>query len=141
MAARFGAEPLALDRADLTDVVREATDGRGADGVLEAVGSRHATQLAFDLVRPGGVISAAGVHHETAFAFSPGMAYAKNLTYRAGRCSARHLMEEVVPLVESRRYDLSAVFTHRVPLADGPAAYRMFSGRHDACIKVALETS
>lgn len=136
LAARFGAEPLTLDR--VTDVVREATDGRGADAVLEVVGSAEASRLAFDLVRPGGVVAIAGVHHESRFAFSPVEAYDKNLTVRIGRCPARSWMEELLPLVQ-RRADLAAIVTHRRPLADGPAAYDLFDRKADGCIKVAFE--
>lgn len=41
---------------------RAATGGRGADCVLEVVGAPAALRLAYDLVRPGGVISAVGCH-------------------------------------------------------------------------------
>lgn len=38
--------------------VRAATDGRGADAVLEAVGSQRAVRLAYELVRAGGADAA-----------------------------------------------------------------------------------
>lgn len=41
---------------------REATAGRGADAVLEVVGSPSALRAAYDLVRPGGTISSVGCH-------------------------------------------------------------------------------
>jgi threonine dehydrogenase-like Zn-dependent dehydrogenase len=137
LAARFGAEPLAPDPGALV-AVRDATEGRGADAALEAVGSREASRLAFDLVRPGGVVAIAGVHHESEFAFSPLEAYDRNLTLRIGRCSARSLMDDLLPLLRRRR-DLAAIVTHRRPLADGPGAYAMFDRKEDGCIKVAFE--
>jgi threonine dehydrogenase-like Zn-dependent dehydrogenase len=137
LAARFGAEPLALD-GEVAAVVRDATEGRGADAALEVVGSAEASRLAFDLVRPGGVVAIAGVHHESAFAFSPVEAYDKNLTLKIGRCPARSLMEELVPFVR-RRPELATIVTHRRPLADGPAAYAMFDRKEDGCIKVIFQ--
>jgi 2-desacetyl-2-hydroxyethyl bacteriochlorophyllide A dehydrogenase len=138
LARNMGAEILPLGSEAALDVLRAATQGRGADAVLEAVGSPEASRLAFDLVRPGGVIAAVGVHHEAAFPFSPGQAYDKNLTYRIGRCPARHYMERLLPLAERRHADLRALFTHKVPLAEAPAAYQMFDAKTDGCIKVAL---
>jgi 2-desacetyl-2-hydroxyethyl bacteriochlorophyllide A dehydrogenase len=138
LARQLGAETLPPGSAEALDLLRGATGGRGADAVLEAVGSSDASLLAFDLVRPGGVISAVGVHHEAAFPFSPGRAYDKNLTYRIGRCPARHYMDRLVPLAERRQTALGALFTHRLPLAEAPAAYRMFAAKTDGCIKVAL---
>ena len=134
LAARFGAD---TDR-DI-DGVLQATEGRGVDAVLEAVGSAESTALAFALVRPGGTIAAVGVHHEAAFPFSPGNAYDKNLTYRIGRCPARHYMESLLPLAIERGEELRDIFTHRLPLADAPRAYGIFAERRDGCVKVALE--
>ena len=137
LAARFGATPVPLD-GNPEATLREATDGRGVDSVLEAVGSPGASRLAFDLVRPGGTIAAVGVHHEASFPFSPGAAYDKNLTYRIGRCPARQYMEQLVPLAQSRQQDLLSLFTHRLPLGDAPEGYRIFDEKRDGCIKVLL---
>jgi threonine dehydrogenase-like Zn-dependent dehydrogenase len=138
LAARFGAEPIAPDAGHAIEMLRDATDGRGADGVLETVGSRDAARLAFDLLRPGGVLSTVGVHTDPTFPFTPADAYNKNLTYRVGRCPARYYMERLVPLVQSEKYDLSLVFSHRLPLASGAEAYRLFAARTAGCTKVIL---
>ena len=137
LAKRFGAEPLDL-AGDPVSAVREATGGRGADAVLEVVGSPEATRLAVELVRLGGTIAAAGVHTEARFAFSPVEAYDKNLTYRAGRCPARHYMERALRIVEAARYDLAAVISHRLPLAEGGRGYDIFARKLDGCTKVIL---
>jgi threonine dehydrogenase-like Zn-dependent dehydrogenase len=137
LAARFGAVPLPL-ADDPVAAVRRVTGGRGADAVLEAVGSPAAGRLAFDMVRPGGVISTAGVHTEPHMAFSPVEAYDKNVTYRSGRCPARAMMERLLPLARAGRYPVTDIVSHRLPLADGVAAYRMFAAREDGCTKVIL---
>lgn len=138
LAERFGAEPVNLRHTDALAAAHAATDGRGVDAVLEAVGSAESTRLAFMLLRAGGTISAVGVHHEAAFPFSPGDAYDKNLTYRIGRCPARYYMERLLPVARRHQSDLGALFTHRRPLDDAPAAYRLFDEKRDGCIKVAL---
>jgi len=136
LAERFGAVALDPDAAIAT--VREATDGRGADGVLETVGNPDAARLAFDLVRPGGIVSTVGVHTDPQFPFTPVDAYNRNLTYRVGRCPARHYMERLVPLVQSGKYDFSLLFSHRLPLSSGAEGYRLFAGRAAGCTKVLL---
>ena len=138
LAARFGATPVDLRQQDPVAVLRDATEGRGADAVLEAVGSPEATTLAFDLARPGGTLAAVGVHHEAAFPFSPGAAYDKNLTYRIGRCPVRHYMERLLPVAQRREAELAALFTHQLPLDQSPEGYRIFDGKTEGCIKVAL---
>ncbi len=138
LAARLGAEPLDASTSDSVSSVRDSTDGRGADCVLEAVGSPAASRLAVDLVRPGGTISACGVHTERQFAFSPGEAYDKNLTYRAGRCPARRLLPRALELVRSRRLDLGAIVSHRLPLSEAPRGYELFDRKLEGCTKVLL---
>ena len=138
LAARFGATPVNLKELDPVATIRDATQGRGADAVLEAVGTPEATKLAFDLARPGGTLAAVGVHHEAAFPFSPGAAYDKNLTYRIGRCPVRHYMERLLQVARRRQDELALLFTHRIPLEQSPAGYRIFDSKREGCIKVAL---
>ncbi len=138
LAERFGARAVDIGAVNPVEVVLEATQGRGADRILEAVGSPEATRLAVDLVRPGGTIAAIGVHTEPQFAFTPGEAYDKNLTYRAGRCPVRRYSERLLEIVASGRYDLGAIISHRLPLADGVEGYRLFADRRDGCTKIVL---
>jgi threonine dehydrogenase-like Zn-dependent dehydrogenase len=139
LAERFGGEPLSFDRIDPVAAVRDGTQGRGADAVLEIVGSPQATRMAVDLVRPGGTIAAVGVHTEEQFAFPPGEAYDKNLSYRAGRCPARRYLEPLLASMAADHGALDAIWTHRMPLAAAAAAYELFDSRRDGCIKVLLE--
>jgi threonine dehydrogenase-like Zn-dependent dehydrogenase len=138
LAARFGAEPVALERDAPQTRVRSASEGRGADVVLEVVGSPAAGKLAYELVRVGGTISAPGVHNEAHFAFSPGAAYDKNLTYRAGRAPARAYMERMLELLRANTFDLAPLFSHRMPLAEAPRGYEIFDQKRERCTKVLL---
>ncbi len=65
LARKLGAEPLNFlkDREGMFARVKEVTEGRGADAVIEVVGLSPALRTAFDLVRPWGVISSIGVHN------------------------------------------------------------------------------
>lgn len=137
LAERFGA--VALSPGDeLQGQVLEATDGRGADAVVEAVGTPEATRLAANLLRPGGTIAALGVHTEPEFALAPGEIYDKNLTYRAGRCPARAYMDELLPLIAEGRFPLDDLISHRLPLSEGIHGYEMFDNRQPGCTKVLL---
>lgn len=63
IAKKLGAEPLNFtDKDSMMARIKEATDGRGADMVVEVVGLSPALKTAFDIVRPFGVISSIGVH-------------------------------------------------------------------------------
>ncbi|MCZ6727006.1 MAG: alcohol dehydrogenase catalytic domain-containing protein [Acidobacteria bacterium] len=138
LAASLGAVPVPLEGDELAALTEAAASGRGVDAVVEAVGSSTATRLAVDLVRPGGTISAVGVHTEEHLAFSPGEAYDKNLTYRAGRCPVRHYMDRVLPLAVRKSAELTALVSHRLPLSEGIRGYDLFARRVEGCTKVVL---
>lgn len=79
-AEKFGAIPLQLGRHDVHEVIKEVTDGRGADAVIELVGNKSALRSAFDLVRPCGVLSSVGFHQGD-LPFTALECYQKNLRY------------------------------------------------------------
>ncbi|MCH1440723.1 MAG: alcohol dehydrogenase catalytic domain-containing protein [Rubripirellula sp.] len=114
------------------------TNQRGLDGVMELVGLPEAQRLSYDLVRPGGTLSVIGCHCTPNFSFSPTDAYDKNLTYRTGRCPARHYMDLLTRTTKIRDMDLSWCVTHHFPVTDAVEAYRIFSNREDGCIKAVL---
>jgi len=139
LAQQLGAVAVDYRLADPSAPLLEATAGRGADAVLELVGSAAAHRLAYELVRPGGTISVVGVHNEERFSFSPAEAYAKNLTYRVGRCPARRMAERLLPRLGRGTLDVEPLISHRLPLERGVEAYRLFDEKRDGCIKVALD--
>lgn len=93
-AKKLGAEPWNFkeNREGLEKRVKELTNGRGADAVIECVGHSDALQLGFDLLRPWGRISSIGVHNGE-IPWTGNQAYGKNLTIQMGRCPVRSLFE------------------------------------------------
>jgi threonine dehydrogenase-like Zn-dependent dehydrogenase len=65
LAKNLGAEPwnFQTQRDGLDKRVKELTDGRGADVVIEVVGLSPALKMGFELLRPWGIISSVGVHN------------------------------------------------------------------------------
>ena len=139
-AKEFGAIPLNPSLIDVKQQILEATQGRGADAVMEVVGSPDALRLAIDLLRPGGTISSVGVHSAKHFSFSPVEAYDKNLVYKIGRCPARYYAEKLLQEGIVQRYEIENIITHRFALQDGVKAYEVFDKKMDNCIKAVLIT-
>lgn len=137
-AKRFGASPVNIDEGNAVAEIKDATEGRGADGVMEAVGSSASISLAFDLIRPGGILSAVGVCTEPHLPFSPTLAYNKNITYKVGRCPARYLMDPLTKLVQEKKYDFTSIITHRMKLMEGAEGYTIFANKKVNCLKVVM---
>ena len=138
MAAQLGAAPFNANSADLSSQLKDLTGGNGPDAVLELVGGAAAQKLAIELVRPGGILSVVGVHTADNFAFSPNDLYDKNLTYKTGRCPVQRYVPRLSEIVQQRKYDLSAIISHRMPLSDGARGYDIFARKIDGCTKVIL---
>lgn len=78
------------DKEGLEKRVKELTDGRGADIVIEVVGHSSALRMGFDLLRPWGRISSVGVHNGE-IPWSGNEAYGKNLQIQMGRSPVRSM--------------------------------------------------
>ena len=137
-AAGLGAETIDPGEVGPADAIRRVTDGRGADATLDAVGSQESLRMAFESIRPGGTMAVIGVQGDYAFPVPMDETYNKNLTYRVGRCPARHYMELLLPLVQEKRLPITSIITHRMPLEEGVEAYRIFEGKLDRCVKIVL---
>lgn len=82
--------------------VKELTNGRGADAVIEGVGHADALKTGFELLRPWGVISSFGVHNEE-IPWTGNQAYGKNLRIQMGRCPVRSKFMAWAEIVGRRR--------------------------------------
>ncbi|TDZ20898.1 putative zinc-type alcohol dehydrogenase-like protein YbdR [Colletotrichum orbiculare MAFF 240422] len=120
LAKKLGAEPLnyKTDREGFDRRIKEATEGRGADVVIEVVGLSPALRTAFEVVRPWGVISSIGAHN----AKIP----CKNLRLQMGRCPVRSIFPEALVMLEKHQDKLGFMFDRIMPLSDAVEGYALF---------------
>ena len=130
---------IALTPEQAVAAIADATDQRGADSVMELVGNPAAQQLAYQVMRPGGTMSVVGCHCTPNFAFSPIDAFDKNLTYRTGRCPARHYMDKLTDRVADGEFEIDSFVTHHFSVDQSVQAYDVFSNRKDGCVKAVFE--
>lgn len=123
-AKSHGAIPLNL-HSDPHAAILAGTGGRGADAVLEIVGSPPALLLAIDLARVGGVVVSCGVHtHDVVM---PGATlYNKNLRFSFGRCPVRAVFAESLETLRSVSKETPELMKHfiqkKVPLKVRPTS-------------------
>ena len=105
MAESFGATPVHLTEDDVRGAVKEATEGRGVDGSVDAVGHPEALDMACRLTRKAGTVSATGVYAEP-IELHMGIVWIKSLTLRTGQANViAHLdpVLERLPAASSTR--------------------------------------
>lgn len=134
-ADRLGATSL---KPPALQAVQEATGGRGAAAVIDAVGSDGSMSDALNLVRAGGTVSVVGVHDLNPFPFPATLSLIRSITLRMTTAPVQRTWPELVPLLQAGRLDVSGIFTHTMPLSDAPAAYAAVAARTADCVKVVL---
>ncbi|OAA58510.1 alcohol dehydrogenase [Niveomyces insectorum RCEF 264] len=127
LAKQLGAEPLnfVTDKEGMFRRVKEATEGRGADAVIEVVGLSPALRTAFELIRPFGVISSIGVHNAE-IPWDGNDAYNKNVRVQMGRCPVRSIFEDALKVLVKNQDKFSFMFDKIMPLAEAEEGYDLF---------------
>ncbi|KAH7202975.1 chaperonin 10-like protein [Fusarium oxysporum] len=135
-AEKIGAIPINLNDSPV-EKIKAATDGRGADVVMEIVGHANAFKLAFDLVRPWGKISSVGVHTEE-IPLNGLLCYGKNVTMAFGRCPVRSIFEEALDVLHREQRKVGFLCGKTMSLEDAPQAYKDFEARkvHKVVFKI-----
>lgn len=127
LAARLGAR--ALEPGQAGEVVAGATEGLGADVVIEAAGTPGALDAALRLARGRGVVSVVGAHFEPDYPLNNGLMFEHELTLRFSIGDSLGHRERLISMIVEGRLDPAAVVTHRLRLEDAVEAYRLFDSR------------
>ncbi|MGA2537095.1 MAG: zinc-dependent dehydrogenase [Terracidiphilus sp.] len=143
IAARFGLEhPIDAGRENVVQKVFEATDGRGADAVVLAVGGNALIKTAMDSVRPGGrVMLFAQTQHGEAN-IDPGAVCMDEKTLMGSYSSSFEILDEVTDLVFGgyrTGFDLTQLISHRYPLEQAVEAIEIASHPKADSMKIMLE--
>ncbi|KAJ5858891.1 hypothetical protein N7534_004168 [Penicillium rubens] len=127
LAQSLGAEPWDFkeDEEGLRQRVKDLTDGRGADIVIEVVGHSSALRMGFELLRPWGRISSVGVHNQD-IPWTGNEAYGKNLRLQMGRCPVRSIFGPAMDLFEKKQDTLNFMSQDIRPLSQAVQAYDDF---------------
>lgn len=122
---------------DLPEKVRDLTEGRGADVVLEVAGGEDTFQTAWQIARPNAVVVVVAMYEEPQTLPLPDM-YGKNLTFRTGGVDGRY-GQEIRDLTARGKLDVSFLITHRCGLDEIMDAYEIFEQKKEHVIKFAVK--
>jgi threonine dehydrogenase-like Zn-dependent dehydrogenase len=138
LAAEAGATPVNVGEQSAESALAEATDDRGADVAIDAVGAADAYLAATTVVRRGGRVVVAGVYAGESVELQLGVAWARALDVRfTGVCPVHRSWREVMAKVEEGALDPIAFVSDRVTLEQAPSGYRRFDARE--ATKVLIE--
>ncbi len=155
----YGVIPINFDRdEDPAEIIIDATDGRGVDAVIDAVGfeakgsaietvlatlklegsSGKALRQSIAAVRRGGTVSVPGVYAGFIHGFLFGDAFDKGLQFRMGQTHVLRYTSELLDLIATGKLHPERIITHRLKLQDAPEAYVTFNEKREDSRKVVL---
>ena len=127
LAEQLGA--VTVDPAGAAGLVKEASDGIGADVVIEAAGAVPALDASFGLARPQGTISVVGAHFEPDYPLNNAVMFEKELSLVFSIGNPGRDRELLFAAIRAGKMKPSTVLTHQLPLDDAKEAYRAFDAR------------
>ncbi|KAK7687146.1 hypothetical protein QCA50_009649 [Cerrena zonata] len=127
------AQVVVADIDESKNIVKDWTGGVGCNAVLEVVGNNSALTLAYDIVRPFGVISSVGVHQGPPLPFTGRDVYNKNVSFEFGRCPVRAILP-IAAAILLKRQDVFGGVGESASLIDrilgfdeAPEIYKVFN--------------
>ena len=138
LASRLGAD-LVIDPSDpdLKERVREATQGRGPDLVVECVGKTETLAQAIDLVRIGGQVMLFGTITEDSGELLFYQLYYKEVSLASPRAAKPEDFPASIELVATGIVELDPLVTHTFPLES--AAEAIAATSESGSLKVILD--
>ncbi len=127
LARAFGADhTIDVDNEAAVKRVREITDGRGADVVVDVTSyATRPVRDALDMVRPGGTVVLAGVKgFKPVDDFVSDLIVMKEITIKGAIGVTSSGYKAAIRLIESGRVPLEKMHTHDFPLRDAELAIR-----------------
>jgi 2-desacetyl-2-hydroxyethyl bacteriochlorophyllide A dehydrogenase len=140
LAKQVGATHVMTIADDPVTAIRNLTDGRGADVVLETAGNVAAVLLAIDLARRGGTVILTGIvglgHPLNLEADTFCM---KDLRVHGIYAYTSAIFTKTLELIETKLLDVGPLVTHTFPLTDFAQAFDLLRRREGPVVKVILK--
>jgi threonine dehydrogenase-like Zn-dependent dehydrogenase len=142
MSWRLGAdETIDYRQRDPVKAILEATDGRGVDVAIEALGTQATFESCLRVLRPGGTLSSLGVYSGKLSlpldAFASGLGDHRIVTTLCP--GGKERMRRLMSVLASERADLAPLVTHTFALDQIKEAYDLFANQSEGVLKVALK--
>lgn len=121
---------------DVEKEVKDLTERRGADSVIEAAGGKDTFQTAWKIARANAIVALVAMYEENQTLPLPDM-YGKNLTFKTGGVDAVNC-SKLVDLISEKKINTDFLITHKFSLDNIQEAYKLFENKSDNCLKIAI---
>jgi L-iditol 2-dehydrogenase len=126
-------------RTNVTEQVREATEGRGADAVILAVGGTSLIRPAMDATRPGGQVLLFAQTVRGEVVVDPAAICVDEKTLLGSYSASVELQEESVRFVMGQEMELERLISHRFPLSRTLEALELAAHPQPDSMKIVIQ--
>jgi L-iditol 2-dehydrogenase len=126
-------------RIDTVKVVREQTEGRGADAAILAVGGNSLIRTAMDAVRPGGRVLLFAQTARGEATIDPAAICVDEKTLLGSYSASVELQQESARFVMNREMDLERLISHHFPLSRGVEALNLAAHPQADSMKIVIQ--
>lgn len=116
--------------------IKNHTNNRGADCIVEAAGGKNTFEMAWKIARANANIALVGMYEQNQILPLPQM-YGKNLTFKTGGVDAIHC-KQLLELISNGKINTDFLITHHFSINDIVKAYSFFENKKNNCLKIAI---
>jgi L-iditol 2-dehydrogenase len=143
IAAQYGLHHPLDARGDVMAAAKAATEGRGADVALVAVGGDKLIATAMEAIRPGGRVMLFASTQHSAATFDPAVVCMDEKTLMGSYSSSFAIQQEAIDLVidgyRTGKFDLTKLISHRFPVEQAAEAIHVASNPQPDSMKVVIK--
>lgn len=144
VAATYGLDRPLDASADVVAACKAATEGRGVDVALLAVGANSLITTAMNAIRPGGRVCLFAQTQHGEAPFDPAAVCMDEKTLMGSYSSSVAIQDEAIDLVfqgyRDGSFDLTRLISHRFPLSESVAAIDLASHPQPDSMKIVIQS-
>lgn len=138
LAEEFGADyTIDMQKNDAIREVKQITGGRMVEVAIECAGAETTVQTTLSIVRPGGRIVLAGLTGGKQVNLITDHIVNNELVIKGGHGQAWNV-EDAVKIINSTKYPIEKMITHKYPLDKAQEAMELFLAAPPECIRIGL---
>lgn len=137
LAEQWGGVAIRCEAGETVRSIERETGGRGVDVAIEAAWADHSVAEAAEVARLGGRLVLVGIPSDDRVELKHSTARRKGLTIRMSR-RMKHVYLRAMRLALQGRVDLKGLVSHRFPLSQAVAAFRMNAAYQDNVVKAVV---
>jgi threonine dehydrogenase-like Zn-dependent dehydrogenase len=138
MAKKFGANLVVNVKRE--DPVKSILDWspEGIDLAVEATGKAVVLEDCIEVIKPGGAIVVFGIFSDRIKDFDPSFLYYKEAVVYGSKGAAGSF-DEAIRLLEEKKLQILPMITHRFPLEETAAAFKVFEDKVPDALRIIIE--